>query len=92
MRDQANRLVVLRLFEYETSCLQEVQKFILLKWKMFCLFSGSKRLLFYSIFFSLSDVASNGPGDKPEPSAHALCHRLWFLWQPKNKRHVLSVL
>lgn len=35
---------------------------------------------------------SNGSRDKPEPGPHALCHRVRFLWQPKNKRHVLCML
>lgn len=40
----------------------------------------------------LSHSISNGPRDKPEPGAHALCHRLRFLWQPKNQWHVLRML
>lgn len=41
---------------------------------------------------SLSHSLSNGPRDEPEPGAHALCHRLRFLWQPKNQWYVLRVL
>lgn len=32
------------------------------------------------IMLSLSHSVSNGPRDEPEPGAHALCHRLRFLW------------
>uniref|UniRef100_A0AAV2MSJ1 Uncharacterized protein n=1 Tax=Knipowitschia caucasica TaxID=637954 RepID=A0AAV2MSJ1_KNICA len=38
------------------------------------------------------DLKRNGPRDEPEPCAHALCHRLWFLWKPKNQWHVLGLL
>ncbi|KAK2823816.1 hypothetical protein Q7C36_020416 [Tachysurus vachellii] len=27
---------------------------------------------------------NDGPGDQPEPRAHALCHRLWILWEPQD--------
>lgn len=34
----------------------------------------------------------DGPGDQSKPRAHALCHRLRFLWQPSDQWHVLGLL
>lgn len=41
---------------------------------------------------SFFHFVSNGSRDEPESGAHALCHRLWFLWQPENQWHVLCML
>lgn len=35
---------------------------------------------------------SDGPGDQPEPRAHALHHWLWVLREPQDQWHVFSVL
>ena len=41
---------------------------------------------------SPSSSCSDGPRNQSEPRAHAVCHRLRFLRQPQDQRHVLGVL